>query len=99
MSCRALCRGGAERKLQEMKPDPAPLSRTSLMTAILAVLALAPALARSEPTAAAAAAFNFYIEGAEARLGRMHASASAFLAPVDGVRLHHGEVVIEELTP
>ncbi len=29
----------------------------------------------------------------------MHASSSDFLAPVDGARLHQGDVMIEELTP
>ena len=87
------------RKLQDMKRDLATLSRRFLVTACLAEVALAPAWVRPEPTAAATAAFNSYIESAEAKLGRMHASASGFLAPVDGVRLHHGDLIIEELTP
>lgn len=99
MRCRALRCGAVQRKLQDMKRDLDIFSRRFPAAASLAMVMLAPAWVRPEPTSAATAAFTSYIEIAEAGLGRMHTSASGFLAPADGVRLRHGDLIIEELTP
>jgi hypothetical protein len=56
-----------------------------------------------EPTPAAIAGFNAYVGSVEARLDREHGLRSGFVAgDTDAqtqARLHHGELIIEKLTP
>ena len=77
--------------------------RVSLRRAALILLVPLPltVLSRSEqPTAAATAAFDSYIQTVEARLGRQHGSAAGFLAATDDARLRSGEagVVIDQVS-
>jgi hypothetical protein len=64
----------------------------------LLLLLAAPAWVAAQPTPAATAAFNSYVERVEARLDAQHRAAGGFLAPVDFARLRRGELVIEQLT-
>jgi len=54
----------------------------------------------AEPSSAALAAFNNYIETVEGRIGRQHAGAKGFLVPVAGeseAGLGRGELVLEKV--
>jgi hypothetical protein len=82
-----------------MKHDLAAHSRRVFAAAGLALAALEPAWIRPEPTAAATAAFDSYVDAVEARLTRQHASPDSFLAPIAPDRLRSGEFIVEELTP
>jgi hypothetical protein len=62
------------------------------------LLLAAPAWVAAQPTPAATAAFNSYVERVEARLGAQHRSAGGFLAPMDFARLRQGDLIIEQLT-
>src|SRR5277367_291039 len=56
----------------------------------------------AEPSAAAVTAFNAYVSGVEARLGRQHGSQKDFVALAGALseeRLRRGELVVEQLTP
>jgi hypothetical protein len=64
----------------------------------LLFLLAAPAWVTAQPTPAATAAFNSYVQGVEARLDAQHRSAGGFLAPVDFARLRQGNLLIEQLT-
>ena len=60
--------------------------------------------ANAEPTPAAAAAFDSYVHGVEARLAQEHRAADTFLqfsgTPADEqARLRRGEVLIDRMTP
>jgi hypothetical protein len=73
---------------------------------LLMVLASAgaPGCAATEPTAAAVAGFNSYIDVVEARLARQRRSHDGFVAPLTSVaqgelRLRRGESIVERLTP
>jgi hypothetical protein len=68
------------------------------VVAAATMLLLAAALSAEEPTLAAVAGFNDYVERLEGRLAEQHRSTEGFMAPVDGARLRSGEVVIEHLT-
>ncbi len=63
----------------------------------LLLLLAAPALVTAQPTPAATAAFNSYVQGVEARLDAQHRSAGGFLAPVDFARLRRSELIIDRL--
>jgi hypothetical protein len=70
---------------------------------VLALLPAASAFADA-PTPAALTAYQNYVAAVEARLVRQHRSAATFLAgaavgPEDAARLHHGDVLLEDLTP
>lgn len=57
---------------------------------------------RAEPTPAAVAAFNAYIQALELRLALQHGSPNAFLAPAGNdaaARLRRGDLILERLTP
>jgi hypothetical protein len=68
----------------------------------LLLLLAAPAWVAAQPTPAATAAFNSYVERLEAnfdaRLQAQHRSPEGFLAPVDLARLRQGELIIDQLT-
>jgi hypothetical protein len=69
-----------------------------------ALMAAAGAAAGEQPTAAAQAGFDAYIQKVETRLNHAEIDAerqraATYLAPVDGQRVRAGEPVIEELTP
>jgi hypothetical protein len=66
-------------------------------TGLLLLLA-APAWVAAQPTPAATAAFNSYVERVEARLDTQHRSTSGFLAAVDFARLRQGDLIIDQLT-
>ncbi len=56
------------------------------------------------PAPDAVAGFNSYIQAVELRLGQQHRSADGFFAsaasaPQSGIRLHRGELIVEQLTP
>jgi hypothetical protein len=68
------------------------------------VLVTAPGCFAEGPAPEAVAAFNSYVRGIELRLGQQHRLAEGFLAsaasaPQSGVRIHGGELVVEQLTP
>ena len=73
--------------------------RTVCLQAVMLAIALAPARLHPEPTAAATAAFNSYVDGVEARLAQEHASADSILAPVNLARLRSGQFIVEDLKP
>jgi hypothetical protein len=62
-------------------------------------------LLSGEPTAAAAAAFQSYVQTVESRMARQHRSPDGFLAPAGSYggaaerRLRQGDLIIERLTP
>ncbi len=62
------------------------------------LLLAAPAWVAAEPSPAATAAFNSYVERVEAQAAARHRSAGGFLASVDFARLHSGELIVEQLT-
>ncbi len=64
----------------------------------LLLLVTAPAWVSAQPTPAATAAFNSYVQRVEARLDAQHNSASNFLAPVDFARLRQGDLIIDQRT-
>ena len=64
----------------------------------LLVLLAAPAWVAAEPTPAATAAFNSYVERVEAQAAARHRSADGFLAPTDFARLRRGELIVEQQT-
>ena len=68
------------------------------------VLVTAPGCFAEGPAPEAVAAFNSYVRGIELRLGQQHRLAEGFLAsaasvPRSGVRMHGGELAVEQLTP
>jgi hypothetical protein len=71
---------------------------------ILFVFGLAPSGLGAEPTPAAVAAFNSYINAVESRLALQHTSpdtflASASLAAQSEPRVRRGDLIVERLTP
>ena len=64
----------------------------------LLLLVAAPAWVAAEPTPAATAAFNSYVERVEAQAAARHRSAGSFLASVDLARLRRGDLIVEQLT-
>ena len=64
----------------------------------LLLLVAAPAWVAAEPTTAATAAFNSYVQRVEAQAAARHGSAEGFLVPVDLARLRGGELIVEQLT-
>lgn len=81
-------------------------SNTNLIraSALYGLLMLAAATVFAEPTPAAVAAFNAYVQKVESRLARQHSATPGFLAgqvtePATNARLRSGELVIEKLTP
>lgn len=83
-------------KVQNMKRDKQWNLR--IAGGLFLFLALVAGVEAQQPTEAATTAFNSYIGAAEARLERMHASASDFLAPADPAQLRDGQLVIERVT-
>jgi hypothetical protein len=73
--------------------------RTAPRLLALAVLvaAAASAIRGEEPTAAAQAGFNAYVEKVEVRLDAEHQRPETYLAPVDWWRVRAGEPVVEDL--
>jgi len=65
------------------------------------VLAAAPGRAPAQPSPAAVAAFNTYIDTVESRLARQHSSPTTFLDsnPQLDARLRQGEFIVEQLSP
>jgi len=80
-------------------------SRLVLAACVLAILSAVvalPACDAAEPTAAAVAGFNTYIDKAEQRDNAQHRPGAAYLAgmtPQVEARLRNGEVIVERLTP
>ncbi|HTW60854.1 MAG TPA: hypothetical protein VMD55_03545 [Terracidiphilus sp.] len=69
------------------------------MLALAAMLtAITGAATGEEPTAAAQAGFDAYVQKVEARLDVAHRRPETYLAPVDWQRVRAGEPVIENLT-
>jgi hypothetical protein len=87
-----------------MKRLSTPSRKLSVICGLLLFLD-APRLLLGEPTPAAISAFNLYSKSVESRLSQQHGSRNAFLAPVASdpqsaeIRLRHGELIIERLTP
>jgi hypothetical protein len=80
------------------------VSRYRLLFLILGLLTIVagPSCAMGEPSPAAVAAFNAYINPVESRLARQHQSRNDFLARLtaqDEKRLQQGELIIEPITP
>jgi hypothetical protein len=80
------------------------VSRYRLLFLILGLLTFVagPCCAMGEPSPAAVAAFNAYINPVESRLARQHQSRNDFLARLtaqDEKRLQQGELIIEPITP
>lgn len=71
----------------------------ALLALLLLPSVVEPRALAEQPTAAAIAAFDSYIQALEARLHRQHGSKAAFLAPADQGRLRRGELVIEKIAP
>jgi hypothetical protein len=69
----------------------------SLFCGLLFLVAASGPVAAEPP--AAAAAFNSYVGGVEARLARQHGSRDGFLAPEDVERLRRGELIVEQIKP
>jgi hypothetical protein len=70
----------------------------------LLILGATPGCVAAEPTPAAVSAFNSYVNAVESRMAQQHRSQTAFLAPVastpqNEIRLRHGELIVEQLTP
>ena len=77
--------------------------RIRWQTWALLLLAAVPTWVFAQPTPAALAAFDSYINALESRLDQQHRSASIFLAdgttsPEIEARLHKGELIVDELT-
>lgn len=69
---------------------------------VVALLFAMNTRAGAEPTPAATAAFNRYVAGVEAKLGREHSAERGFLtqlSPQNRERLRRGEVIIEKVSP
>jgi hypothetical protein len=68
---------------------------------VLLLVVVVPGCALGEPPAKATSAFDLYIAGLESRLAARHLSTKDYLAGATQAdpNLHHGELVIEELTP
>ncbi len=64
----------------------------------LLFLLAAPAWIAAQPSPAAAAAFNSYVDRVEARLNAQRRSADGFLGSVDPARLRRGELIVDQLT-
>ncbi len=83
----------------------APAPRVFLFQSLLLCLDPPISLTGAQPTAQAVSGFYSYNSSVELRLERQHRSPDGFLAPADpasgdtGVRLRHGELIIERLTP
>jgi hypothetical protein len=75
--------------------------RVAALAAMLAAVAVVSAA--EQPSGAAVAGFNAYVEKVEARLNAFRngqrAQEETILAPVDWKRVRSGEVLVEELTP
>ena len=100
MRRRALPAGAAAGKLRFMNSHRTPHLRLSLLCGLLlTVIPVCRSLA--QPTPEAAAAFSRYTAGVEARLFSQHASPAGFLVTESqpAVRIQHGELVIEQLSP
>jgi len=69
-----------------------------LKAAGLALLLVAPAWVAAQPTPAATATFNSYVERVEGQLAARHRSAEGFLGAVDFARLRRGELAIDQVT-
>lgn len=68
----------------------------------LLICTAAPGRMVAEPGRAAVAAFKGYVDEVESRLAQQHRAKNAFLAFPDRqseMRLRHGELIIEQLTP
>lgn len=70
-----------------------------ISAAIFAVLLAGTCVRAAEPSSAALASFNSYINTVEGRLSFQHRDASGFLASADQGRLRQGEPIIEKLAP
>jgi hypothetical protein len=73
---------------------------------LISLLAFLPAsgLIAAEPSPAASAAFNTYIDSVESKLAGQHRSQNGFLAPLAlgdqaAIRLRRGELIVEQLNP
>lgn len=64
----------------------------------LLLLLTSPVWVAAEPTPAATAAFNTYVERVETQLAERHRSAKSFLGVVDDARLRRGGLVIDQVT-
>jgi hypothetical protein len=73
-------------------------SKAARLVVMAALAAAAGSAADEQPTAAAQAGFDAYIQKVEARLDAEHQHGMTYLAPVDWQRVRAGEPVIEELT-
>jgi hypothetical protein len=77
--------------------------RPSFLILVLLIFVAGPSCAMGEPSPAAVAAFNTYVNTVESRLARQHQSRNDFLAPPltaqDEKRLQQGELMIEPITP
>ncbi len=68
------------------------------------ILGVVPGCFAEGPAPDAVAAFDSYVRGVELRLGQQHRTADGFFAsaasaPQSGIRLHRGELIVEQLTP
>jgi hypothetical protein len=72
--------------------------RFSILCGLL-IFGAVPGPVMGQPAPAAVAAFNSYISTIETRLAQQHRSPDAFLAPAASIRLHRGELIVEQLTP
>jgi hypothetical protein len=69
-----------------------------LQAAGLLLLLATPACVAAQPTPAATAAFNSYVQRVETQIDARHRSAEGFLGSEDFARLRGGELVIDQLT-
>jgi hypothetical protein len=90
-----------------MKRRLTRISQSLLCAGVLLIplfLAIAATPATAEPTPAALAAFNAYVNSVESRLAAQHRSQNGFLVPANPdarleSRLRSGELILENLTP
>lgn len=68
-----------------------------LIATVLALAVMGPAARADQPSAAAVAGFDAYMQKVEARLDRQTRSAKGFLVAADDARLRRGELVIEKV--
>lgn len=64
----------------------------------LLIALAAPMWVAAQPSPAANAAFNSYVERVETRLNAQHGSVNGFLGPIDCTRLRTGELTVDQLT-
>ncbi len=92
-----------QRKVQSMKHAQHSRSRRFWVAGGLLLFLAASILVADEPTPAATAAFNSYVNKVEARLEQQHranrGTGNGFLAAEDFARLQRGESIVEKLTP